>query len=292
MQNNTEVDWAKLWEEQMANCGWMKVIHEGFPSVKDYWDSFADVWNIGESSALHDKLLLDRKFLLDRCLSLVNENSTVLDIGAGMGIYSLPLAETASRVVSIEPSELIAGLRKNAEKKGLHNIEAIQSEWEKAEVNDFFDLIICPDVIYFIKKVHESVEKMLRVCRGKVLILITTYENMVRNNPFYAKLYSLIKGKDSGAADYFDTFLADYSIIYNLLRQMKKHPSISMHPSNHYFNGIEQAVSSFGLYFYPADVNDKKEEIKRFLEKNLAREDGLLVLKNAARYALIQVDVR
>ena len=63
----------------------------------------------------------------------ISKDSVVLDIGAGMGRSSIPLARVAGKVISVDHSYLrMKFLKKRAEKENLKNIEVY--------VGDIFDL--------------------------------------------------------------------------------------------------------------------------------------------------------
>lgn len=67
---------------------------------------------------------------LDILRDLVRADETWLDIGAGAGRYSLPIALRAKHVTCVEPSDgMIAGLKQGMETHGISNVDIIQSRW-------------------------------------------------------------------------------------------------------------------------------------------------------------------
>ncbi len=67
---------------------------------------------------------------LDALRALVRPEDTVLDIGAGGGRYSLPLALHAREVVAVEPSEAMRSvLAEGMAEHGIDNIRVVETTW-------------------------------------------------------------------------------------------------------------------------------------------------------------------
>jgi FkbM family methyltransferase len=103
--------------------------------------------------------------LLDLVLQSVDDNTTVLDIGAGNGRWAIPLAGKARSVTAIDPDkEMLDALRDNI-KAGGDNIQIIQSSWEDASV-ETHDIVTCahamyssPDLASFVRKMEQHARK-------------------------------------------------------------------------------------------------------------------------------------
>lgn len=88
--------------------------------------------------------------MVDQALNLlaVEPDETVLDLFAGLGNFSLPLARRARRVVTVEgESNLVERARANARANGLDNIEAhvanlFEPNTEAAWLNSDFDTVL------------------------------------------------------------------------------------------------------------------------------------------------------
>lgn len=71
---------------------------------------------------------------------------TVLDVGAGVGALTVPLAKAVESVTALEPSPaMMEELRANVARNGLRNVTCIQAAWGKAEVPPH-DLILVANV--------------------------------------------------------------------------------------------------------------------------------------------------
>lgn len=66
--------------------------------------------------------------------SMAGAAETWLDLGAGGGRYTLPLALQVGRVVAVEPSPaMLAVLREGAARHGITNVEIIEGSWPLAD---------------------------------------------------------------------------------------------------------------------------------------------------------------
>jgi len=74
--------------------------------------------------------------VLDYLLTLALPHETWLDVGAGGGRYTLPLALRAERVYAVEPSSgMRQVLRASAGKDGIHNLEVFDERWPAPDSN-------------------------------------------------------------------------------------------------------------------------------------------------------------
>jgi SAM-dependent methyltransferase len=103
--------------------------------------------------------------LLEFVLQSIDSNVTVLDIGAGNGRWTIPLASCAKAVTAIEPDrDMVTVLRENMQTAG-RDIRIITSTWEEASV-EVHDIAVCahavyssPDLALFIQKMEQYARK-------------------------------------------------------------------------------------------------------------------------------------
>jgi len=96
-------------------------------------------------------------------------DDTVIDIGAGTGRWTIPLASVTARVTAVEPAGAMSEvLRKNAEATGVAGkIAVVPATWEDAEV-DQHDVVTCFHASYMSADFAAFIRKMeahaRRVC--------------------------------------------------------------------------------------------------------------------------------
>jgi len=115
-----KVDWEGLWREKIRER--RKMRHCDI----DCWNRIAGDYAewVRASGYAYGKRVVE--FLRGEMLKPEFE---VLDIGAGPGSISIPLAEAVKRVVAVEPSsEMVKHLIKDAAEKGLRNVEVINKK--------------------------------------------------------------------------------------------------------------------------------------------------------------------
>jgi FkbM family methyltransferase len=91
--------------------------------------------------------------LLDHVLETLDPGTTVLDIGAGTGRWTIPIARVAGRVTALEPaSGMEEMLRANMVEAGTDNIDIVAAGWQEAQVERHdvtvaaHSLYTCPDL--------------------------------------------------------------------------------------------------------------------------------------------------
>jgi len=108
-----------------------------------------------------------RDTLLEKVINELKPDDTVLDIGAGTGRWTIPLAKAAAKVTAIDPSEAMLDiLRHNAADSGVTDkIEISQKTWEEAEVGlydfviSFHAMYMSPDFAGFVHKMEAHSKK-------------------------------------------------------------------------------------------------------------------------------------
>ncbi|WP_394022545.1 class I SAM-dependent methyltransferase [Anaerococcus martiniensis] len=110
---------------------------------------------------------------------LINKDSKILDIGAGTGVYSIPLAEKVSEVVAFEPaSNNYKQLTSKIRDKNLQNITAQnKSSLEMNDLeSDYFDVVLLFGPMYHLsneKDRAETFNQAKRVLKDDGYILIS-----------------------------------------------------------------------------------------------------------------------
>ena len=118
-------DWAKLWQELASSD--IQASFDGAVQMVERWRRLARQLDDGEGG-LPDPLL-------DHILGRLTPEMAVLDIGAGIGRWTLPIARMVHRVTAVEP---LAGMHQvlveRATSHRINNLEVVDIPWLEAEV--------------------------------------------------------------------------------------------------------------------------------------------------------------
>ena len=129
------------------------------------------------------------------------QNKHILEIGAGIGLPSLMMADVAKSIqVSDYDKEAVALLQKNIEHLQLQNAEALQLDWNAISENMQPDVILLSDVNYdpgqFDVLIH-LIDKFMN--QGCTIILSTPKRIMA--SPFVQKLEAYIIERHEALVD-------------------------------------------------------------------------------------------
>jgi len=108
----------------------------------------------------------------ERCRALEARNDwTVLDIGAGAGSMTIPLARRCKSVTVVEPSKVMVRiLSDNIKKAGLDNVNIINSRWEDAPSNIGEHDVIIAAYSLMMDDIESAVLRMNSLARKKVYL--------------------------------------------------------------------------------------------------------------------------
>src|SRR6266516_1755377 len=121
----------------------------------DFWERRA----CGFHRSTKDTVSSDPFYL--RLCDKFSSRTSVLDVGAGTGRFSLALAPQVDHIIAVEPSAAMMDfLRQDAADKDLRNISYVQTIWEEAPDNLQADIVICSHVVYPIRDIEPFLLKL------------------------------------------------------------------------------------------------------------------------------------
>ena len=154
--------WSDLWHElvEHARC------HDTRTSG-DYW--------AGRAEEFQDRATLRaprsetlRRFVADK----VSTGSSVLDIGAGTGSWSVFLAERAGTVTALDNSPaMIQLLRRNVAAAGVRNVEIVEGTWPEIEVDEH-DYSLAAHSMYGCQDLPSFVLRMTAMTRRACFLVV------------------------------------------------------------------------------------------------------------------------
>ena len=112
---------------------------------------------------------------LGRLRRLTGSRTTVLDVGAGPGRFSLALAPDVAEVVAVDPSPaMLAILRRRSERKRVTNVVTVEGRWEDVDV-DPADVVFASYVLPIVEDAPRFLAKLDASARRHVLLYLGAF---------------------------------------------------------------------------------------------------------------------
>ena len=274
-----DIDWAKMWQAGIMTA-WSDRWIANYGSISEAWTHMAVKYD-------RDMEYSNRIRFVDRIER--HNPETVLDVGAGTGVFAIPLAKQGIRVVAVEPSTGMLDILKNkAADYNLTNIEYINKKWEEVSIeklteinNGEYDLVITSHALYYITDLHNSFKKMNDVSKGYVYLLMIA--NEVRDNS-YSKLWERLHKNPLPP-------YPDYSCLYMVLRELGIHPNIEMLDTyaKRYVEDIDELINRWKDYLDLGGepTEDQRAAIREYLAGKIKEEDGKSYMEWESKDAVI-----
>lgn len=161
-------DYAEIWKKSFRNENGAMRQYQDKKTARSY-DASKTIWEDGYKRAAE----------LPVC-----RTDTVLDIGSGPGVLSIPLACKAKHVTLLDSSEeMLVLAEQHRQELGLENVSYIRSGWEEADerILGKFDYVIASYSLGMLD-LKASIEKMNAAARKEVYLYwfsgMTTWEKI------------------------------------------------------------------------------------------------------------------
>jgi SAM-dependent methyltransferase len=266
----TLTTWVALWRE-LASID-IQASDEGAAQMVERWRGVARKLDGGGKQ--------DPDPLLGHILGRLTPETTVLDVGAGIGRWTLPMARRVRRVTAVEP---LQGMRQvlveRAAAQGITNLDVLDVPWLSAQVTPH-DVVVAAhatytttDLLGFVRKMEASA---LRSCY--LALRVPAHDGII------GELSERIHRRWHDSPNFI--------VGYNLLLSAGFHPNVLMEPSaiRHWTDpALDAAVTRAKRHLH---LDDDRHDgmIRDVLARRLFFADGLFRWPDGMRSALIWWD--
>lgn len=203
---------------------------------------------------------------------------TAIDIGAGTGRWTVPLAEVASKVTAIEPAGAMMDiLKRNAGEAGVvDKVNLVSSTWEEADVA-VHDVVTCAHAMYMSPDFVNFVRSMESHARRSCYMGIRHFPI----NGIIQELHREIYGYPHDGPNFI--------IAYNALYQMGVYGNVLMEELQHRWSDttLESAFKRAKRHLHLQEPSEHDELIRETLERRLKFKNGLYSWPDGMNSALI-----
>jgi ubiquinone/menaquinone biosynthesis C-methylase UbiE len=109
----------------------------------------------------------------------IQKNHTLLDVGAGSGFFTIPMAEsTSSKVYAMDPDRrMLSVIEEKAMEKGLTNIELIPDYIENLSIqNNSIDFVMASLILHEVSSLTKALSTIFEVLKAGGHLLCMEYE--------------------------------------------------------------------------------------------------------------------
>jgi len=260
-----------MWNEAIEGSRWGQ--HAGKP---EFWDERVDWFEDLVQQSDRAGMIMSR--------IKIEPSYRVLDIGAGPGTTTIPLAKIVKGVTVVEPSNgMLARLKENAAKENLANITYIPKKWEDVEIGKGKDIeagghdVVIASHSLVMKEIKNALLKMNDAAKRCVYIFIVAGR---RNEKEGSSLWSLFNREKPGLRP-------DYIYLYNILYQLGIYANVEIIDANHNmrFPNLDAAVQHYKTWMNVSGDDEKK--LRLYLSENLVKENDAFWLRHTLRTAMI-----
>lgn len=261
MNSNSTIDWLAHWGSLVRQKDAGRPAATSVADTDDKWRTRAADY------ARHAPLRNEGRRVTQAVLASVCQavpNATVLDIGAGTGIWSVPLANWACRVTALEPSPAMrAQLEKAVATAGVGDRVTIDPRaWPGIEIPGH-DVALCAHVLYGIADFRGWIEAMTSNARELCVLLLRA----PASNDFMNEARRLVQETPATRPDAF--------LAVNALWQMGIRPHVLMEavaaPYSEIYPDRSAALADLKQTLHLQTESRYDQSLMELLERRLSR---------------------
>ncbi|MBN2238851.1 MAG: class I SAM-dependent methyltransferase [Dehalococcoidales bacterium] len=181
----------------------------------------------GKSADMYNRIArMEKSYTLNQLNAFdTDETDTVLDIGCGPGRISVPMAQRAKSVTSLDASDLmLEHCRNNAKEAGVTNLKAVKMNWEDAELGknlEQHDIVIASR-----SPGMQDIQKTCTFARKYVVVI--AWANTPNVPTVVGDLFRGIEEADGFAPMRQTDRRLGYNITYNMIYDMGYDPNVNI----------------------------------------------------------------
>lgn len=205
---------------------------------------------------------------------LLPEGGSLLDVGAGTGRLSLPVAATGHPLTAIEPDPAMAeGFRAEAAELGVE-ARLIEGRWPDAaaEAGDH-DVVLCSNVVYDVAEVAPFVGALHRCARVAVVVELTPEHPWTHLAPYFRALHGL--ELPTGPTD------ALFADVVREIVGVEPASRRSTRRGVHVFADLQEILAYYGRRL--RIPGERADELRRVLDPDIHEEGGWLFVGERER---------
>lgn len=251
-------DWNNVW----ANLPGNKAVKNKKPFSSEKWDIFAHNFNQGVMRDWNNKNSYINQ-LINKIQ--VNIHDTVLDIGCASGGISIPIAEKAESVTSIDiSSEMISYLKEHMLNNNITNINSVLGDWENIVSNPKFpkhDIVIASRCL----SGSNLMEKLIKI--NNIASKRVYFTWIIKISNLQKSIYNILN------RDFYQE--PEYIYIFNLLQSISINPKISFIycQGTETFLSIEDAMQHYKWILQKVTEKEKTTLYHYFKNNYIRKED-------------------
>jgi len=220
--DDNEYNWSEAWSERLSQHGLRANLDKQGVASEQFWDSFYG-WKEWQNNNNYPGRLLEH------IIEHLKPEDRILDIGAGNGAFSIPMAKVCQGVTAVEPSPgQVTRLTENALRNGVSNLRILPQRWESVRLDEIgqHDVVLAA-YSFEMKDIKTALEKMYQASKRYCLFIHSAGHDLtdlihvmlgVVSGPDYIYLYNVFY--QLGYRANVDIFTRNYSIPLDLQMQM------------------------------------------------------------------------
>jgi SAM-dependent methyltransferase len=211
--------------------------------------------------------------VLDVLQALARRDATWLDIGAGAGRYTLPLALRVKRVIAVEPSAgMRRALRTGIDEHGIENVRVVPGAWPEALEElvplPAADTALIAHVGYDIEAIGPFIDAMERAAAEGCVAVLTDRSPAAVADPFWP----LVHGEERVPLPALPDLVA------LLLARGRQTEVVRVDRQSRAFDSVDALTAFLRRQLFIAEGGEKDVHFRAILPDMIVRRDGAWTL--------------